>query len=161
MIARKLGVWRHVLVASPEWVRNHSKLRDPIDLAKHWILFDGVPFADQWVFERGASSVTVHMGSAIVCSDGNLVRTALYEGVGVTAAPLLCTARYRRWPSRTGTAGMAHGACSSLVDRTSPPRVCASPGSGGHRYGRKGRPHRRTGLGIARGLGIDPKRLRY
>jgi DNA-binding transcriptional LysR family regulator len=87
MIARKVGIWRHVLVASPEWVRNHPKLRDPTDLARHWILFDGIPFADRWVFERGASSVTVHMRSAIVCSDGNLVRTALYEGVGVTAAP--------------------------------------------------------------------------
>jgi DNA-binding transcriptional LysR family regulator len=87
MIARKLGIWRHVLVASPEWVRNHPKLRDPIDLAKDWILFDGIPFADQWIFERGASSVTVHMGSAMVCSDGMLARTALYEGVGVTAAP--------------------------------------------------------------------------
>jgi len=87
MIARKLGIWRHVLVASPEWVRNHPKLRNPSDLAKDWILFDGIPFADRWVFERGASSVTVHMGSAIVCSDGILARTALYEGVGVTAAP--------------------------------------------------------------------------
>lgn len=87
MIARKLGTWRHVLVASPEWVRNHPKLRDPSDLARHWILFEGIPFADRWVFERGASSITVHMGSAMACSNGMLARTALYEGVGVTAAP--------------------------------------------------------------------------
>jgi DNA-binding transcriptional LysR family regulator len=87
MIARKLGIWRHVLVASPAWVKNHPKLRSPIDLARDWILFDGIPFADRWVFERGASSVTVHMESSIVCSDGMLARTALYEGVGVTAAP--------------------------------------------------------------------------
>ena len=87
MIARKLGSWRHVLVASPEWVRIHPRLREPADLARDWILFGDIPFADRWVFERGANSVTVHMGSAIVCTDGGLARTALYEGVGVTAAP--------------------------------------------------------------------------
>jgi DNA-binding transcriptional LysR family regulator len=87
MIASKLASWRHVLVASPEWVRNHPRVREPTDLATHWVLFGGIPFANRWVFERGAKSVTVHMGSAMVCTDGGLVRTALYEGVGVTAAP--------------------------------------------------------------------------
>jgi DNA-binding transcriptional LysR family regulator len=87
MIAHKLGSWRYVLVASPQWVRDHPKVRAPADVARHWILFGGIPFANRWVFERGANSVTVHMGSAIVCTDGALTRNALYEGVGVTAAP--------------------------------------------------------------------------
>jgi len=87
MIAHKLGGWRHVLVASPEWVANHPRVKEPADLAPHWILFGGLPFANRWVFERGAKSVTVLMGSAIVCTDGALARTALYEGVGVSAAP--------------------------------------------------------------------------
>lgn len=87
MIAHKLGSWRYVLVASPEWVANHPTLREPADVAKHWILFGGIPFANRWVFERGAKSVAVQVGSAIVCTDGALTRDALYEGVGVTAMP--------------------------------------------------------------------------
>jgi DNA-binding transcriptional LysR family regulator len=87
MIAHKLGSWRHVLVASPAWVKSHPGVRAPADLAPHWILFGGIPFANRWVFERGAKSVTVHMGSAMTCTAGSLSRTALYEGVGVTAMP--------------------------------------------------------------------------
>ncbi|MFT7622187.1 MAG: DNA-binding transcriptional LysR family regulator [Myxococcota bacterium] len=87
MIGQKLGSWRHVLVASPEWVKSHPRVREPADLVSDWILWGGLPFANRWVFERGARSVTVHMGSAVVCTSVALMGAALHEGLGVTAAP--------------------------------------------------------------------------
>jgi DNA-binding transcriptional LysR family regulator len=87
LVARKIGSWRHVVVASPQWVKDHPNTKEPAELARHWLLYGGIPFADRWVFERGANSVTVHMGSVIVCNSGPVILAALYEGMGVTAAP--------------------------------------------------------------------------
>ncbi len=87
MTARKLGMWRYVLVASPEWVERHPEVQRPSDLAPHWVLYSGVAFANQWSFERGDERETVDMGAVVTVANVSLMRQMVRRGIGVTALP--------------------------------------------------------------------------
>ncbi len=88
LIARKLASWRHVLVASPTWAVEHAEVREPADLRPHWILWDGVPRAQDWRFRRGDEVADVRMeGCRLTFNSSALVVESMRAGLGVAAVP--------------------------------------------------------------------------
>jgi DNA-binding transcriptional LysR family regulator len=86
LIARKIGRWRYVTVASPEWVEAHGPVSDPSALADHWLVYGTVPRARRWGFENGDAGMTVTMRPRFTSDSVHVLLDAAREGRGVTAA---------------------------------------------------------------------------
>ncbi|MCP4806156.1 MAG: LysR family transcriptional regulator [Proteobacteria bacterium] len=88
LISRKLASWRHVLVASPDWVASHPDVSDPADLPPHWILWGHTPRAQAWSFERGDARLDVRFErSALMFDASQLLVESARAGLGVAAMP--------------------------------------------------------------------------
>lgn len=86
LIARKLGESRMVLVASPDYLKEHGTPHTPEDLSRHNLL--GFSFARQsngWPFRDAQGHVTavVPTGNALV-SDGESMRLLVLTGLGIS-----------------------------------------------------------------------------
>lgn len=96
-IAKRLATWRHILVASPAWARRHPEVSSPADLVGHWILYDDVPMANQWRFERGEEGIEIRVESRIRTDNSEIQLGAVLAGIGVTAtAPAHLEGHLRR-----------------------------------------------------------------
>ena len=58
------------------------KVRSPVDLADHWILYNDVPMANHWRFERGEEGIEIQVESppgagrpTLFVDDGRVTRT--------------------------------------------------------------------------------------
>ncbi len=94
LVARKLAVWRHVLVAAPDWEVRHPEVCGPEALRPHWILWDGVRRAQEWSFRRGDEAIDVRMDrSPLVFNSSALLIESARAGLGVAAMPPFCVER--------------------------------------------------------------------
>lgn len=96
LIARRLCRWRYVLVASPRWVDAHPELEGPGDLLEHWLLYDDVPNASRWRFERGDEGVEVEVQSRLATDNSEILLGAVLAGLGVSAGAPFQVAEYLR-----------------------------------------------------------------
>jgi DNA-binding transcriptional LysR family regulator len=91
MIAvRLLEERRLIVVASPEYLTNHSRPEEPRDLHAHNCIrfrsdWDGV--IQPWFFENDSGRVEVAVDGSLVANDWHLVVNAVLEGVGIGFVP--------------------------------------------------------------------------
>lgn len=87
LVAKRLGSWRYVLVASPAWISRHPEVVEPGDLAPHWLLYSDVADAVRWRFEREEGAVDVEMRPNLGSGDGWMLLETCRAGLGVMAVP--------------------------------------------------------------------------
>lgn len=87
LIARRIGRWRYVVVASPEWRAARGPIQDPGELADHWLVYGSVPRARRWGFESGDAGMTVTMRPRFAADNVHVLLDAARAGHGVAAAP--------------------------------------------------------------------------
>jgi len=88
LVSRRLASWRHVLVASPDWVAEHPDVGSPADLPPHWILWGHTAVQQRWSFERGDEVLhAVVDRPALVYDASQLLIESARAGLGVAAMP--------------------------------------------------------------------------
>lgn len=89
IIVRRLGRMRRVLAASPGYLAEHGRPKEPADLAKHDMLVYNLaadPFSLR--LSRGDVERTVRVTGALDCNDGQVIRQAALAGLGILIQPL-------------------------------------------------------------------------
>ncbi len=91
LVATKLGEYRRLLVASPEYPRFAKPLAGPQDLAAHaCILYTGRDAAHRWAFEGpGGARATIKVAGNFRSNSSQAVRVAILSGVGIGFVPEL------------------------------------------------------------------------
>jgi len=88
LIARKLGVMAHVLVAAPRYWNKHGKPNRPGDIRiRDCVRFTLSGHADAWEFQRHGQSERVLLDSRYSVSSSLAVRDALRAGFGLSLIP--------------------------------------------------------------------------
>ena len=93
LIARRLGVARQVLVASPAYLAAHGAPQSPADLARHaCIVYGNAAMAHQWRFADG----TVGVEPRLTVNNGEIMCDAAVAGLGIANLPLFIAAEALR-----------------------------------------------------------------
>ena len=88
LIARKLAPARRVLVASPDYVKQHGVAALPDDLARHRCLSYGhTTTLQKWPLERDGVVTSVAINSALCSNNGDILRSAVLAGRGIALLP--------------------------------------------------------------------------
>ena len=88
LIARKIGEFAVVAVASAEYLERKGEPTRPGDLDRH----DGVIFVSQdgprpWTFATRAGPISYQVAASFRSNDGEQQRAAVLAGLGITQAP--------------------------------------------------------------------------
>lgn len=89
IIVRRLGRMRRVLAASPSYIAERGWPLEPADLTRHDMLVYNLaadPFSLR--LSKGDVERTVHISAALDCNDGQVIRQAALEGLGILIQPL-------------------------------------------------------------------------
>ncbi|TDR85226.1 LysR family transcriptional regulator [Enterovirga rhinocerotis] len=90
-IARRLAPDRRVLVASPEYLRQHGRPKTPDDLTRHTCLVVGT--LDLWTFlDAERKPIVRKIVPALRINDGAAVRDAACAGLGIAWMATWCAA---------------------------------------------------------------------
>ena len=85
---RGLGSFRHVLCASPEYVKRSGPPSRPEDLARHDCILEGTPEREAtWTFRQRGRDITLPVEGRLVCDDADAVLNAALAGSGVARVP--------------------------------------------------------------------------
>ena len=88
MIARRLGVSRQVVAASPDYLRRRGTPQHPQDLAGHDCLLYSYSVSDRgWRLKRDGDIHDVMPQGSLVTNNGEILRDAAADGLGVVALP--------------------------------------------------------------------------
>ncbi|UOF13507.1 LysR family transcriptional regulator [Lysobacter capsici] len=101
LIARRMAEWRHLLVAAPEYAREHGLPRMPVELAQHPMLILSVMNQPEYVdmHRDGEPARRVRVGGRIVSNSSRTLMEMMLQGLGIVrlpepdAAPLLADGR--------------------------------------------------------------------
>jgi len=109
LIARKLGQWRYIVVASPAWVEAHPEVTEPEDLQPNWLLYGITPVrggtprlvdsggANRWRLQRGDQLAELVMDPVAVTNDSQTLVEWALAGLGATAvAPMMLADHLQR-----------------------------------------------------------------
>jgi DNA-binding transcriptional LysR family regulator len=105
LMATKLGEYRRLLVASPDYLRFAKPLAVPQDLATHaCILYTGRDPAHRWTFEGpGGARATIEVAGNFRSNSSQALRAAILSGLGIGFVPELLIGddiEGGRWSSR-------------------------------------------------------------
>jgi DNA-binding transcriptional LysR family regulator len=81
-----LGTTRHILLASPEYLKKHGVPRHPEDLRKHSFIVSGRldgPSYTRWTLKRGSQVHTVHVPVRMISRQGTYLYEATLGGAGI------------------------------------------------------------------------------
>jgi DNA-binding transcriptional LysR family regulator len=82
LVARKLATDKRMLCASPAYLAQYGTPQQPQDLTGHnCITLMGL---DHWCFHQGSSTVTVKAKGNFRTDDGEAIRDACIDGIGIT-----------------------------------------------------------------------------
>jgi DNA-binding transcriptional LysR family regulator len=88
LIARRLAPARRVLAASPAYLARQSVPKSPEDLGAHRCLTYGAMAAvHRWTLQRGEETITVPISSSLCSNNGDVLRSAALEGIGIVNLP--------------------------------------------------------------------------
>ncbi|MFN2349150.1 MAG: LysR family transcriptional regulator [Thioalkalivibrio sp.] len=88
LVARRLVPSCNLLVASPEYIREHGLPKQVKDLSEHrGILYSNVHPNDQLRFKRQDGAVTGHFREAMQVNNGDAMREAAIAGLGLAVIP--------------------------------------------------------------------------
>lgn len=98
LVARKLGLVKSMLVASPEYRKRHGVPKTPAELASHaCVVFGGGAAPNVWLLESGGKRVEARVRPRLTVNDMEIVREAALAGVGIAWLPqLFCTEDLRK-----------------------------------------------------------------
>ena len=85
---RRLAQTRRLLAATPDYLERHGVPEHPEDLARHQLIL--YTLADNWTelrLTKGSETVIVPVNGALNGNDGQLIRTAALDGLGILAQP--------------------------------------------------------------------------
>ena len=89
-IARRLGVCRSVLCASPRWLQQNGPLHTPDDLTRHNCLHYSHFASQTWQFsDHSGESVTVAVSGNLSAGISSLLMEAAVAGCGIAMLPAL------------------------------------------------------------------------
>lgn len=89
IIVRRLGRMRRVLAASPAYLEERGRPKEPADLTRHDMLVYNLaqdPFSLR--LTKGDVERTVRITAALDCNDGQVIRQAALAGLGILIQPL-------------------------------------------------------------------------
>ena len=88
LVARRLATVRIAACASPEYLRRHGTPHAPSDLVHHnCLLYSISERPGEWIFEGPQGSTTVKVTGSLRSNNGDLLRSAALEGVGIVMQP--------------------------------------------------------------------------
>ena len=88
MVARKLGVMKHVLCAAPSYFEAHGMPQTPTDLKSHnCVRFSLSGHADLWEFSKQGRTERIAIGGRYAVTSSLAVRDALRAGFGLSLVP--------------------------------------------------------------------------
>lgn len=88
LIARRIAATRRVLVAAPSYLTQHGTPTAPDDLARHRCLVYGqVAARHRWHLQHKGETVTVPVTSALCANNGEVLREAACQGLGIALLP--------------------------------------------------------------------------
>jgi DNA-binding transcriptional LysR family regulator len=88
LIARRLATARFVCAASDAYLAGAGVPAQPIDLARHNCLrYSYRRQPDEWSFSRGEHQATVRVGGNLQANNGDALRAAACEGLGIVCLP--------------------------------------------------------------------------
>ncbi len=89
LIARKLGVLRSVIVASPEFLKRNGRPEVPLDLETlDCLLFSGSAAQARWTLTHKGKTVVITVKARLVVNDLNLLIETACSGLGIALLPL-------------------------------------------------------------------------
>jgi DNA-binding transcriptional LysR family regulator len=93
LIARKLGVERGIICASPAYLKRRGKPKTPKDLADHACLGYALSGnADEWRLEHSQGALMQKIAGPIKADSGDMLRLAAISGAGLIFQPLFIVA---------------------------------------------------------------------
>lgn len=89
LIAKKLGVSERILVAAPEYLKQHGQPESPGDLAQHQCISFGEQRSGRssWILTQGKRSQQVNFYSSLRCDDMSTAMRVAQAGAGITLIP--------------------------------------------------------------------------
>lgn len=90
LIARRLGTWKRLVVASPKYLRANGRPRHPAQLAKHRAL---VQLGSTWRFFDGGEELAVEVHGPLATNAPLALVEAAKSGLGVALVPEWCAER--------------------------------------------------------------------
>ena len=88
LVSRKLGNTRTMVIAAPDYLKQHGEPVSPTDLKNHYCIVDSVPaYGERWPFDQSSRS-RVKLGKQIFhVNSGEIARDMAIAGVGITCLP--------------------------------------------------------------------------
>lgn len=94
LVARQLGSARTYCVASPAYLARRGRPRHPRELAAHECLrYLHGRDPGRWLFERDGERVTVRVEGRLTTNNGEVLRDAALNGLGIARLPSFIVAR--------------------------------------------------------------------
>lgn len=87
LVSRKLGEWRYILCASPEWIAAHPEVDEPEDVASEWIMYSDVRQADVWRLNSDERTVELRLNPIASVDESTTLRELVRQGIGVSTLP--------------------------------------------------------------------------
>jgi len=88
LIARRLGAFKRVLVASAGYLKRHGRPKSPADLEKHpCIVFESTPTPTLWTLHSGEKTIDVRVPARLLANDMDLMLDAARGGIGIAWLP--------------------------------------------------------------------------
>ncbi|HZF75970.1 MAG TPA: LysR family transcriptional regulator [Acetobacteraceae bacterium] len=89
LVARRIGMTRRALVASPDYVARAGRPGHPDDLARHeCLIFTGLATGEAWPFDGPGGRVLVPVSGRFRANSSEAVRAAVLAGIGLYLAPI-------------------------------------------------------------------------
>jgi DNA-binding transcriptional LysR family regulator len=88
LIARPIGITRRMVVASPDYIRRHGRIKTPEDLQRHQcLIFTGTERPGVWEFNGPTGKVSVRVQGSLALSTVDALQDAVLAGLGVAVMP--------------------------------------------------------------------------
>lgn len=88
LVTRGLANTRRLLAASPAYLNRQGTPIDPQALAEHQLLLYTYHKPDELTFRRGDEAVTIPTKAMLEANDGQILRVAALQGLGILAQPM-------------------------------------------------------------------------
>jgi len=87
LIARRLTSCKHVLIASPAYLKTAPTLKEPADLQQHACMLYSFTQNNTWPLEKDGKEYPVKISPVITSNDPDVLLEAAIAGMGITIMP--------------------------------------------------------------------------
>ncbi|MFY9627780.1 MAG: LysR family transcriptional regulator [Methylocystis sp.] len=88
LVAKRIGVTRLIVCASPAYLAAHGRPKTPADLAQHeCLLYSYATAGAVWTFSGVSGEESVRVGGRVACNNGDAICAMAIAGLGVVAQP--------------------------------------------------------------------------